>query len=214
MSKIIVLVVSFLAYSRSAPAQRNPQQLPTGGNLTFTAMATTNPATLLDLTIQSQLIVDGTVNSILPPVNSSSDPTKPAIETHSVVAVNAVLKGTVPNSSSNILIAQVGGNSGGWNVATANDPLVAAGERYILFLVPDVRAAMPNTSGMPRYAAIGVSIGKPKVANGVVHFAPNASAQLHGYDGMSVGDFVGVVQQTLKHPWTDSSLPINLAPKQ
>jgi len=117
----------------------------------------------------------------MPVLNTNKDPNAPPhLETHSIVAVNAVLSGTVPNSSANILVAEIGGQTGNWNFSVKGDALVSPGERYIFFLLSDEREELPNTSGMPRYAVTGVWAGKVKVTNGKVSFAASAGSQLTG----------------------------------
>jgi len=120
----------------------------------------------------------------------------------------------VPNSSANILLAQLGGTSGNWNITAKGDPVVASGERYILFLVSDERSGLPNTSGMPRYAVTGVWSGKGRVTARNVAFPAAAKAGLHAYDNMSVDAFLQLVRDRISHPYTNTQLPINLAPSK
>jgi hypothetical protein len=183
-----------------------------GGTVVVRVSPTTSPSTLLQLIQRSPLIVDGTVISRMPTITTSSAGQTPKLETHSIVAVSAVLRGTVPNSSANILLAQAGGTSGNWNITAKGDPLVAPGERYILFLVSDERSELPNTSGMPRYATTGVWSGKVSVAAGNVAFPAAAKPGLHTYDNMSVDAFLQLLRDRISHPYTNTQLPINLAP--
>lgn len=152
----------------------------------------------------------------MPVLNTNHDPNAPPhLETHSVVAVNTVLSGTVPSSSAKILVAQIGGQMGNWNFSVAGDTLVSPGERYMFFLVSDERKELPNTSGMHRYAVTGIWTGKVKVTNGNVSFAASAGSQLTGaYNGMSVGSFLQTLDAAINHPYTDADgqVPINLAP--
>jgi hypothetical protein len=198
-------------------AQTSAQRplFPNSGTAVIQVTPTVSPTSLLHLIRASSLIVDGTVNSLLPVIDTRHDPdAAPNLETHAVVAVNAVLSGAVPNSSANILIAQSGGQMGNWNFSVAGDPLVSPGERYILFLIPDVRPELPNTSGMPRFAVTGVWTGKAKVTNGKVSFAAAAGPKFKPYNGLSLGSFLQTLKAAISRPYTDADtrLPVNLAP--
>jgi len=157
--------------------------------------------------------VDGAVISVLPVIRTSRNPGVPTIETHSLVAVSTVLKGTVPNSSATVLVSQIGGKAEDWDVAADGDPLMAQGERYILFLMRDERKELPNASGMPRYSAVGVWSGKAKVTNGKVEFLPRAHSQLHKSDKTDVNEFIQIVKDKVNHPVIPSTqLPIHPTP--
>jgi hypothetical protein len=163
-----------------------------------------DPVSSLDQLIRaSQLIVDGTVASVLPAINLN--PAMPGqVETDSIVLVNQAIWGNLP-SVSQILLMQTGGTQGKWVVSVAGDPLVQAGERYILFLDPDVRKSIPNSAGVPpetsvapRYYTVDHANGKAKIAaTGAVQFPSGAISQLQGYDNTDVSAFVAAVQARL-----------------
>ena len=203
-------IMSLALCSVSALAQTSLQQQPVRkpGAVVVQVEPLAQPRSLLDLIRMSGLIVDGTVSSVLTPVNGSPNQRTPTIETDSVIAVNAVFAGAVPRNSAYIVIEQVGGKVDQWDVTAAGDPLVAPGERYFLFLNPDNRKDLPNSSGMPRYAVTGVWSGKAKVANAVVTFLTAAHPQLHTYDGIPVDAFIQIVKETISHPYTNTQLPI------
>lgn len=122
--------------------------------------------------------------------------------------------GAIPNSSANIVLAQVGGQAGDQSVSALGDPLVSPGERYILFLSPDIRKKLPNLSGMPRYVPVGIWSGKVRVSGGVVAFPTFASPTLRAYNGQGIDAFLQAVRQTISHPYTNPQLPIQFAPAQ
>ena len=78
------------------------------------------------------------------------------------------------------------------------DPLVSLGEEYVLFLTADNRRVVPNTSGSPRYAAVGVWSGKAKVVNNKIQFLPHASVQLHKNDNMDLNAFTALVKDRIE----------------
>jgi hypothetical protein len=187
---------------------------PEGGNLTAKLTPAANPASLFELIRRSNIIVEGTIVSTLPVINTAKQQAIPSLETHSMVAIDAVLAGVVPNHSANILLTQVGGHLDKWDITVPDDPLVIPGERYILFLVPDDRKALPNVSGIPRYAVIGIWSGKIKIVDDKVAFGGPSYPTLHAYDGTDVNLFLQTLREAIRRPYTTTPLPINLAPKQ
>ena len=79
-------------------------------------------------------------------------------------------------------------------VAIQDNPLVKAGEEYILFLVNDNRASLPNTSGSPRYVTVGSWSGKAKITEGKIQFVPGASKGLHQHDNTVASTFIAAVK--------------------
>jgi hypothetical protein len=106
------------------------------------------------------------------------------------------LSGKVPNGAASILLAEVGGATGQVTVTAVDDPVVQPGEEYVFFLLRDERPALPNTSGMPRYAVLGAWAGKVRVAGGKISFLPAASPYLHEYDNTELNAFVRLVKNT------------------
>jgi hypothetical protein len=158
-----------------------------------------------------ELIVDGTVTSVLPSISTNPDPDIPAIETASVVSISEVLlrleRGadgltrlteTLPAGRSTILLAQVGGKAGKWDVTVPDDPLLTRGERYVLFLDSDDRKQPPNASGAPRYLAVGAWSGRVRVEGGKIQFLPSALPRLHEYDNTDVTAFVKTVRERIR----------------
>ena len=178
-------------------------------------MCCSQASSLLQLIQMSRLIVDATVLSRLPTVDTSRNPQHPVLLTDSVMAVHAVLAGTIPNGSADIVIEQTGGDFGDWHMEAEGDPLVSAGERYILSLIPDDRPEPPNTTGLPRYGVLGVWSGKIKVSDGKVAFAPGAHRNLHAYDGTDVAAFLPLLREMIARPYTgaDTHLPIHPTPR-
>jgi hypothetical protein len=178
-----------------------------------------SPSDLIDLIRHSKLIVDATVLSLLPAVDISrkTNPVlgSPVLETDAIVSVAQVFSGSVPNNSANILIAQQGGELGKWRVTVPEDPLVARGERYILFLVPDHRASVPNPIGLPRYWAVGVWVGKLRVNGGVINVSQHVKPGLAAINGSDLPSFLDLLRSRIKQPYTDAdkNAPILGAPK-
>src|ERR1700689_1042155 len=164
-----MMVLAGTALAGAGLAQTSAHQsLPNyqGGNVTVQLRPIFAPPSLLRLIILSKVIVDGTVVGALPTITTSRSPgIRPNLETHSIVAVNSLFLGSIPGGSADILIAQVGGVSGNWNITAKGDPLLLPGERYIFFLVSDEREELPNTSGTPRYATVGIWSGRLKVTD-------------------------------------------------
>jgi len=208
----LIIGMTVATLSGFAQSSARARRLPDGGKITVQVDPTSHPQSLIQLIRISNLIIDGAVTGALPAVNGSPNGRTPTIETDSVVTVNSVLKGTVPKNSPSILIEQVGGTWNQWQVTVNGDPMVAAGERYILFLQLDNRPGQASSTGMPRYCVAGVWSGKAKVTNGEVAFLPRAAAQLHTYDGSDVNTFLQVLSQTISHPYTDADTQLPIQP--
>lgn len=188
-----------------------PRPYPPGGKVTVDAHLREAVVSLDQLIIMSQLIVDGTVTAVLPSISRNPNPDIPAVETDSRVVITEVLlrldrapdgltllSETLPGTDT-ILLAQEGGKAGKWDVDVPADPLVKQGERYILFLHADDRKEPPNTSGLPRYYAVGAWSGKAKVGNGKVQFLPSAVPRLHEHDNADVRAFIATVRQRISN---------------
>lgn len=164
---------------------------------------------LSQLVAASQLIVDGTVFSVLPAVSTEPDPDIPSAETRSVISVDSVLGGTPPGTDT-IQLTQIGGKAGKWDISVPDDPPVRQGERYVLFLMADTRRDTTNTAGVPRYCIIGVWSGKAKIDGGKVQFPPRANKRLHEHDNQDVNSFLADVKNEINHTVPmDPNLPIH-----
>ncbi len=152
--------------------------------------------TLDQLVRASELIVVGTVVNVLPPIRVNPD-VEISIETHSLVAVDQLLYGTLPPGVRTILLAQQGGEIGACKLEVPADPVVSLREQYVLFLRADDRAKLPNISGSPRYIVVGVWTGKVKIADGKIQFAANATPRFRGYNNISASGFIDTLKQSI-----------------
>jgi hypothetical protein len=202
-------------FAQTGSMNRSISVPPAGGQLSLRPTTLSNPRTLLELIRAATVIIDGSILSSLPAATPGSGIGNiPVIETDSVVGVNSILKGTMKDDAANIILAQIGGNSGTWQEQTEGDPLVSKGERYILFLTPDDRKNVVNAGNLPIYDIVGIWAGKVKVVNNAITFEHPASPQLHDFDGMTVDVFMAKLRATIARPFTDqdATLPINPAP--
>ena len=142
----------------------------------------------------SDLIIVGTVVNVLPAVLIS--PNRPDLtETHSLISIREHLGGSLPPNTNTILLRQIGGKVGTCALIVRADPLVNLHEDYVLFLWADKRAYPPNTSGSPRYEAVGAWSGKAKIVNGKIEFPAEAHKELHQYDNSDANAFIELVKQ-------------------
>jgi hypothetical protein len=144
------------------------------------------------LVYASQLIVVGTVAKVLPAFNPNPEHLS-SVETNSLVSVTQALFDKPSLRTRTITLAQIGGKVGRCGEVVPADPSVKAGEQYVLFLWDDDQKKVPNTSGSPRYWAVGVWAGKVKIVNGKVRFLPDARAELHKYDDTEASAFIETV---------------------
>ena len=173
------------------------QPEPGKGKLTLSTHQMEEAPNLETLIRLSSLIIDGTVISSLPPV--LRDPNQPAsIETYSVVAVDRVLFGSVALRKVKILLVQPGGTLGGWEVTVPRDPLVKPGDRYILFLRPDIRAIPTDAADYSSYFAAGGSAGKARVDNSHVSFLLETDPRLHVHDNTPVDTFLKILADQIQ----------------
>jgi hypothetical protein len=146
-----------------------------------------------------RLIIDGTVTTVLPSIDRHPR-VPPSIETRSIVSVSEVLYGGLPapaEASRTLTLVQEGGKAGKWDVAPIEDPLVKAGERYVLFLVGDPRPTSSDDPAAPRYITVGIYAGKAKLDGGKVGFLPAAAPELHQYDGKDASEFLTMLREKI-----------------
>lgn len=150
-----------------------------------------NPADSLEqLVIGADLIIDGTVSSIQQPLSRSVSARQVIVETHAIVSVSSVLKGSLPKQVNSVLVAQIGGRSGGSETEVERDALLEAGSRYILFLQGDEnRVEVVNSTGLKRFGVVGIWSGKVMILDGKVRFLPSVSKALAEYNGWDVFSF-------------------------
>jgi len=104
----------------------------------------------------------------------------------------------MPPTINTLALTQIGGKVGRCEEVIKDDPLVKFNESYVLFLWSDKRTTPANTSGSPRYAAVGVCSGKTKIVDGKIQFLPAAHPGLHRYDNMDVTAFTDLVKDRIK----------------
>lgn len=191
------------------PAGRIKSTMPVGGRVTAEVNVDA-PGELHQLVGGSKLILDGTILSVLPSISVHPNPDVPLVETDSVVSVNSVIYGDLPAGVKKVLLSQLGGSAGKWQIDVPDDPLVLKGERYIFFLVPDDRTSPPNTSDAPRYYSLGFWAGKVRVGHdGKVKFPARAAANLHANDDVDVAVFLTSVRQIIHSLYDKIPYPKN-----
>ena len=135
----------------------------------------------------------GTVVRVLPStLINPNDLTLP--ETSSLISVDQVISGTLPNGTNTIAISEVGGKVGLCELVIPDNPLVKLNEKYVLFLFADKQNVPPNTTGSPRYNTVGHWSGKARITDGKINFLPSASQGLRKYDNVAFGDFTETVR--------------------
>ncbi|HWB87284.1 MAG TPA: hypothetical protein VG675_24290 [Bryobacteraceae bacterium] len=107
------------------------------------------PSSLNGLLNKSSLVVDATVQEVLPARIMSSR----RLETDIKIKINAVLKG--PRITGPVVVRQFGGSIGKYTEYTTQYDLMKVGEHYIVFLSVDDRPGIPPIAGARRYAPIG-----------------------------------------------------------
>jgi hypothetical protein len=143
----------------------------------------------------SELIIDGTIKEILPSYRTNP-PSPTSLETCSIVSINKVIWGNLPNNQKTVAMAEPGGNSGGYEVIAKQHPLAKLGERYIFFLKSYPLTNAVNNTGMPLYRTVGSWAGKVQInEKEIAQFLPDAVAELHSFDGKNVDSFISIVKE-------------------
>ena len=147
-------VVTSLALPASAQEARRKLGDPdtgTSGELYITRLPNA-PHSLEQLCAQSSLIIEGTVNAVLP----ARDMGHHLLETDGVIDVKTTLKGS---PVAQVAISQAGGRKDGFTSKPVAFAIVQSGEHYLLFLKPDARSTVPAIGGMQRYTVTGIWSG-------------------------------------------------------
>lgn len=207
-----LLLVSLLLAAVGTAQQSGSfsDRLPAKGKIVMKLDPISPVTSLRQMITAAPLIISGTVLSVPPSVQVGDDRMLPNVETRSLIGVDTVIKGAVPNHTGVIVLTQSGGKLGELEMVVWSDPLVQEGERYILFLMSDDdnQKARPNTSGMPRYCVVGIWSGKVKVVDGKVAFASNADARLRAHDNVDATEFTQKIKDMIANP----EKPTNPAP--
>jgi hypothetical protein len=194
----VKIIISIIIIAANCNAQLNYQPIPSKsrapGKYEFDHIEIVGLAGSLDqLIMMSELIIDGTVDKVLPSVRiASNDPL--SLETYCQISVNKVIRGDLPKGQQIVAMAEPGGNSEGYEVVYKEYPLVKPNERYILFLKPyfgrNAAAVKDQKIGMPLYMMVGSGACNAKATEkGLVQFLPAAHATLQSFDGLKIETF-------------------------
>ena len=162
-----------------------PGQQHSGGQLIVDVFPV--PQSLKQLTDMSSLIIEGVVSNVMPPRGEGHE------ETDSVINIVQTFKGSAGASA--IVIAQ----SGGKGTDIVQYALVQPGERYILFLLPDDRKALPSVAGLKRYDVTAAWAGLLFVGtDGLIHTDPKYHDPLRKkYEGKSKAEMIDLLQKAI-----------------
>jgi hypothetical protein len=152
------------------------------------------PQSLKQLVDMSSLIVEGVVEKVMPSRRGAG---QTWIETDSVIDIAQTFKGATNGSA--IVIAQMGGRDGGAADQPTQYSLVQAGERYIFFLSPDDRKALPSVSGLKRYDVTAAWSGLLFVgADGLIHTDPKYNDPLRKkYEGKTKAEMIDLLKDAM-----------------
>jgi hypothetical protein len=172
-----------------------PTWPPASGKSTFILSPSrrSQPHSLKELIDASQIIVDATVQEILP---ARVFPHR--LETDVVLSTNGVIKGQETLNA--FVVSQSGGVLGGFTVEPTQYSMMRVGEHYLLFGKQEARTALPSVRGLPRYAITGVWVGGVGIdSDGRVHFARASHPILQQqYDGIEASDLIRQVTALLR----------------
>ena len=182
----IMGVASLSAQSGVLGRGQRPPWPPAEGTTHFmlTPAPGSQPQSLRELADASLLVVEGTVQAVLPVRQVTQH-----LETDVVILISRVVKG--PNISGGIAITQFGGVLGKYTEMPYQYSLMKTGEHCLLFLTQDKRPS-PEVPGIPRYWIVGQWVGDVRTDGAsAVHFNHGAPDSLRQrYEGMNQTQFM------------------------
>ncbi|MCI0559874.1 MAG: hypothetical protein MN733_15395 [Nitrososphaera sp.] len=164
--KVLVLAALLLCCSSLAYAQNQnrrelgQEQLPRSGVAHITINSAFSPNNLQHLVDNSELIIEGEVESLLGSRYYGRVP-----ETDFQIDVKRVFK-ALPGKAlpTKVIIPQVGGTIGGLQMINDEDPLMELGEKAFFFLRAEDRNNLLDF-GFPRYTIKGVHHGRIRISD-------------------------------------------------
>lgn len=143
----------------------------------------------LDALVRMPLIIKGRVITSLPSLRRD-ERVPQSVESHSVVAIDRVFKGIVPDGAGVVTVVQEGGTVDRITVEVQEVPLMKVGEEYIFFLVPDDRKLSSNPSGGYRFSIAGGWAGIMKIVEGRVTVSPKSAQPIQAYQNFELDSFL------------------------
>jgi hypothetical protein len=189
---IMAMFVTLLAQE---PTKTTDPRLPVRGRarLSITPMPGQIPASLRQLCNTSALIIEGVVDKVLPPRETSPG----SLETDAIISVNQTLKGSV--ALKQLVISQRDGTLGDLDVRPTEYSLVQPGERYLLFVTEDARAKIPAVPGLKRYLISGIWSGLFYFEEGRMLVRADVSDRLREkYEGLTEDQIMKDVMEALQ----------------
>ena len=201
---LIIASLNLGAQSQASPAKPRPFYPPGEphgvGQLIVDVLPV--PQSLKQLTDMSSLIIEGVVEKTIPSRRGAG---QTWIETDSVISIAQTLKG--PAGDSSIVISQMGGKVGDSTDQPTQYSLVQPGERYILFLSPDDRNALPPVEGLKRYGVTAAWAGLLLVGtDGLIHTDPKYHDLFRKtYEGKSKTEMIDLSKDAINQKQTPSN---------
>jgi len=193
--QVATIFIVFGMMASSALAQRviksaEPPFPPARGtaSLTLNVNPDVDPDSIEALANQSQLIVEGYVQTVFPPWIWER-----SFKTDAMILVTRVLKGSL--SGEQLVVSQNGGVRGDLKILPTQYSLMQTGEHYILFLRDDPRSYAPKHVGIPRFLIAGGGVaGTVRVDGKTIHVSEGTRDVFRNtYEGMSADETLAVV---------------------
>jgi hypothetical protein len=163
----VLLCCSSLAYSEKQPGRASDQEPPRSGVVHITINTAFSPNNLQHLAENSELIIEGEVESLVGSRYGSFPETDFQIDVKRVL--NALPGKALPTK---VIIPQVGGKIGDLEMINDEDPLMELGDKAFFFLMAEDRKNLPDF-GFPRYCIKGVHHGRIRVNDDKVKLTPS-----------------------------------------
>lgn len=146
------------------------------------------PLSLNELVRESDVIVEGVVQSVLPSrLRTPSDAS--SVETDSVFSVTRVFKGRAENLRT-IVVTQIGGKYGDFELQPVQYDLLRAGDHHILFLTADSRPIVPRYPSVDgAFSITGIWSGNFRIENNAIKVSPRAMPEIRKLDSGKIEEF-------------------------
>ncbi|MBI1745785.1 MAG: hypothetical protein HYR55_04260 [Acidobacteria bacterium] len=204
MNKWLVIILAFLFLGMNLGLAQNNRVKredagkfhPKGKAIAFVDMVDV-PTNLSELAQRADLIIQGTVESILSSRYLNSD-VSDSMETDLWISVQSILKGPKGEPIERVVVSQFGGKIEDLEIVVLADPLMQSGENYILFLKIDNRTDLPNYDKGRRYTVVGGESGKFKIEGHKIKTLPNIAENINAYEGKELDKVTQEILELLK----------------
>jgi hypothetical protein len=210
MKHSICVMICTIHVALNCMAQQNYQPIPFApGRYVIDASSMETIPSMKELIRRSKLIIDGTVEKVLPAERLNQD--QPiSLNTRSIITINRVIRGELPNGQKSVTVIEPGGKLEGYEIVNKSHPVAKSGERYFFFLKPNDRPGFVKDPKNPLYVVVG-DVGRVNVSEkGTIKFLPNATPELRSFNDGDAVKLATTLDELIKYLYPER--PPNVPP--